>query len=108
MPVSVLKLEGPLFFGTIESLKKTYSKALNHEILVIDMSHVTMIDLSGVFALEDLINSAKAKNIKILVSSANSSIKNVLEKLDFIKHLGKDCYKDSKQDIMAMIFKNQY
>ena len=29
------------------------------------MSFVTMIDLSGTYALEDLINSARAKNIKV-------------------------------------------
>ena len=43
---------------------------LKHEILIIDMNHVTMIDLSGAYVLEDLINTVKAKNIEVFVSNA--------------------------------------
>ena len=50
--------------------------------LIIDMSNVTMIDLSGAYALEDLVKSAKTKNIKVTVSNINSDIKVVLEKLN--------------------------
>ena len=104
--ISVLQLEGPLFFGTVEPLMKNYSKAPKHEILIVDMSCVTMIDLSGIYGLEDLIHNAKAKNIKIFISGANPSIKSILEKVNFIKNLGKDCYKDSKKGIMDMIYTN--
>ena len=52
------------------------------------MGRTTMIDLSGVYALEDLIKNVRSKNIKVFVSNANSKIKQVLEKMDFMKHLG--------------------
>jgi len=100
LSISVLQLEGSLFFGSIVSLMEIYNTAPKHEILIIDMSHTTMIDLSGVYALEDLINKAKTKNIKIFVSSALPHIKEVLEKIDFIDHIGKDNYKDSKESVI--------
>ena len=50
--------------------------------LIVDMSNITMIDLSGVYALEDLVNSAKTKNIKVTISNVNPDIKEVLEKLN--------------------------
>ena len=77
----------------------------NHEILIIDMSSVTMIDLSGAYALEDFINNIKNKNIKVYVTNAKASIKKILEQVDFIKHIGEDYYIDSKQSIMPLILK---
>jgi len=105
LPVSILELEGPLFFGSIESLINIYTKASKHKILIVDMSSVTMIDLSGIYALEDLINNAKNNGIKVFVSNAKSSIKEVLEKIDFIKHIGEDYYMDSKESFTSSILK---
>ena len=105
LPVSVLQPQGPLFFGSVESLMNLYITAPKHEILVIDMSNVTMIDLSGIYALEDLIKNLKSQNIKVFVSSANSYVKNALERMDFIKRIGKDHYKDSKKSIISIISK---
>ena len=77
-----------------------------HEMLIVDMSYVTMIDLSGAYALEDLINNAKANNIKVFVSNANAQIKEVFKKVNFIKNMGKDYYKDSKESVISIILKD--
>ena len=103
LPITILQPKGPLFFGSIESIINIYRSAKKHEILIIDMSYITMIDLSGTYALEDLVNSVKAKNIKVFVSSANIDTKKVLKKLSFMQHIGEDNYKDSKQSIIAAI-----
>lgn len=103
LPVSVLQPQGPLFFGSIEPLMQAYSSAPQHNMLIVDMSHVTMIDLSGAYALEDLIKDAKLKNIKVFVSNATPHIKEVLEKVDFIEHIGREHYKDSKRSIIPFI-----
>tara|TARA_Y100001970_G_scaffold177834_1_gene216660 strand:- start:1300 stop:2997 length:1698 start_codon:yes stop_codon:yes gene_type:complete len=92
---NVFQLKGPLFFGSIESILDIYNNSPKHDILIIDMKHITMIDLSGSYALEDLIKREKAKGIKVFVSNAKPNIKKVLEKLNFIKNIGKDCYNDS-------------
>ena len=101
--VSVLKLEGPLFFGSVVSLMEIYNTAPKHKTLIIDMSFVSMIDLSGIYNLEDLIKVAKSNNVKVLVLSAKSPIKRILEKVNFIDYVGKDNYKDSKESIMSII-----
>ena len=103
LPINVLQLEGPLFFGSIVSLMKIYNAAPKHKLLIIDMTSVTMIDLSGIYTLEDIIKVAKNKNIEVFAVNAKSHIKEKLEKLDFIKNIGKDNYKDSKESIMPII-----
>ena len=92
---NVLELNGPLFFGSIESILDIYANSTKHDILIINMNNVTMIDLSGSYALEDLIKGAQAKGIKILVSNIKPNIKKVLEKLNFSKNIGEDCYNES-------------
>ena len=80
--VSVLQPQGPLFFGSVESLLNIYAKAPEHEMLIIDMSSVDMIDLSGVYALEDLIKNVKSRNIKVRLSNINPDVENVLNNMN--------------------------
>ena len=102
-PVSILQLEGPLFFGSIESLMKAYANIHKHQILILDMSKVTMIDLSGAYALEDVLKSSMDKDIEVFVSNASPEIKVILEQLDVIEHIGKDSFKDSSSSISSII-----
>ena len=81
----------------------TYAVAPKHEMLIIDMSNLSMIDLSGIYALEDLVKDTVAKDIEVFVSNANSHIKELLEKMNFIEHIGKDRYKDSKKSVISII-----
>lgn len=103
LPINVFIPQGPLFFGSIEPLIFAYADALKHEVLIVDMSHVTMIDLSGAYALEDLIKGAEVSNIKVVVSNAMPKIKKVLEKVNFIKHIGENNYTDSKSSVIRII-----
>ena len=108
LPVSVLQPQGPLFFGSIEPLMNAYTSTPKHDMLIVDMSQVTMIDLSGAYALEDLIKDAETKNIEVFVANANPHIKEVLEKVDFIEHIGKDHYKDSKRAVIPIILEHYH
>ena len=102
LPIIVLKLKGPLFFGSIEPLMSAYASSKYHETLIIDMADVNMVDLSGVFALEDFINNLNTNNIKVIVSNAKSQVKDMLEKIGFIDHINEQ-YKDSKKGVMPLI-----
>jgi len=104
LPVSVLQPIGPLFFGSMESLLRTHSTAGMHSMLIIDMSKINMIDLSGVFALEDLIKSSKSQGVRVLVTGADSSIKETMEKVNFIKNIGLENYQESKGNIQSTIY----
>ena len=101
----ILQPEGPLFFASIINLLNIYNHSSKHEILLINLNHITMIDLSGVYALEDLINNAKNKNIEVFVLNENSKINKILNKLNFIKCIKKDHYIDSNNSIINMILK---
>ena len=103
LPVLVLQPNGPLFFATIEKLIQTYSKVKEHELLIIDLSKVTMIDLSGAFSIEDLIIGARKNGIKVLVTGASSEVNNVLSNLGFIKKIGSENYSKSYNSVTSFI-----
>ena len=94
---------GPLFFGSVESLRHIYYNAPAHKILIVDMSHVTMIDLSGAYALEDIINNAQTKNINVIVSNANSKISSILENINFAKNISESHYNQSRESINSIV-----
>ena len=103
LPVNILQVNGPLFFISVQSLIKTYSDASRHEVLIVDINNITTIDLSGVYALEDLIKTALSKNIKVLVLDVNSNIKEKLKKMNFSNNIGKENYIESRQSISSFI-----
>ena len=76
---------------------ENYNDTPKHETLIIDMTNVTMIDLSGIYVLEDIIKVARDKGVTVFVSNANVHIKTVLEKVNFIKNIGEENYKDLKK-----------
>ena len=105
LPISVLELQGPLFFGNIESLMNIYSNKDKYKLLIIDMNHVSSIDLSGAYALEDLIKNIQTKNVEVLLSNQNPKIKKILENMNILNHIGKDFYKPSKESTKSSVLK---
>jgi sulfate permease, SulP family len=103
LPIRVFLPQGPLFFGSVEPLIHAYSVAPHHEMLIVDLSQISMIDLSGAYALEDLIKNVQAKNILVYVSNAKPKIKEILKQINFIEHIGINYYKDSKDSIIPII-----
>ena len=56
------------------------------------MDDVVMIDLSGIYGLEDIIKSAQAKNIQTFILSMDADIEEKIEKIDFFQNIGKINY----------------
>ena len=105
IPISVLKPDGPLFFGSFEILMKKYDSDSGHKVLIIDLKDVTKVDLSGVYALEDFIHNEESKDIKVYVVNINSKIDKMLDRLDFTKNIGSNCYQKSTSSLFDTILK---
>lgn len=99
--IKVLKPQGPLFFGSIEPLETTYQQADEHDILVIDLSGVTMVDLSGAYALEDLIIKAKSDDKDVFVCNATPEVEDLLRRIDVIKHIGERSFFNLAEDAIV-------
>lgn len=90
--IKVLRPQGPLFFGSIEPLEETYHNADNHDVLVIDLGAVPMVDLSGAYALEDLILKAQRDEKDVYICNARHDVEDVLRRIKILDHIGNDSY----------------
>lgn len=62
--VKIYEIQGPFFFGNDHILKKIASS----KILILQMHYVTLIDVTGIFALKELFEKCKKTNTHLLLS----------------------------------------
>ena len=84
---------------------ESYNLTKQHEILIVDLSSVSMVDLTGVFALEDLIKNAMMKNIEVFIINIEPQIEKILLELGFNKNIRSDNFKASRKSIMPILEK---
>ena len=86
--INVLSPSGPLFFGSVEKLIKSYNQIPSESNVIIDMKNITNIDLSGVFGLEDLIKLSQSQNRKVVIANMDENIKKSFNDLRAIERIG--------------------
>lgn len=86
--ILILRPEGPLFFGTSNTLFRAIKQMMHYDILIIRLRRVPMIDLSGAFALEDIIDRAKSKGTVVLLTGLNNLVRETLQQLGIIDKVG--------------------
>ena len=86
--INVLSPSGPLFFGSVEKLIKSYNQIPSESNVIIDMKNITNIDLTGVFGLEDLIKLSQSQNRKVIIANMDENIKKSFNDLRAIENIG--------------------
>ena len=86
--IKILKLEGALFFGSVEKLIRSFNRIPNDNPVIIDMKKLPNVDLSGIFGLEDLIKLSQSQNRNVAITNANEKIRNNLIALKFVENIG--------------------
>lgn len=81
---------GPLFFGSVQKINEVLNSVDDKKTIYIDLSEVVFIDLSGAFALDDAVESFRARGIEVEVFSPNQEINKVLENLNLYKKWQED------------------
>ncbi len=67
--VAIYDINGPLFFGTARlALKNLAVVNPNIRIVILDMTEVTMIDVSAMIAMESIVAELAKKNITLIIS----------------------------------------
>lgn len=79
-----ISLLGPLFFGNIQHLNKIYDSMSGYDRLIIDLKNVSFVDLSGAYALQDIIEAEKSKGKKIKLVNLSEAHKETLERLNIL------------------------
>jgi len=88
--VLVYQMEGPLFFGASSNFLKSAEKHREFEGLILRMHRVPEIDVTGAYALEELIEFFRDRDKFLYVSGMTDQPKNLLKKLRIFDLIGEE------------------
>jgi SulP family sulfate permease len=82
--ISIYDINGPMFFGAAQNaLKVLLNVNKDTNVVILNMQNVTMLDMTGIIALESIVENFKSKDKKLIFSGLNGRILKKLEKAKF-------------------------
>ena len=70
----IMHIDGTLFFGSASQIASRIDDVLENKAVIIDCSTIKSMDISAVFALEELVLTLKAKNVRVIIVFNNREI----------------------------------
>ena len=67
------------------------------------MAEVSMVDLTGIYTLEDILNNGKESNVQMFITGINANIEKTLVQVNFFNDISEDQYENSKESIASFI-----
>jgi len=87
--VIVFAVEGPFFFGAVESFERALANTnTDPRILIIRLRWVPFIDITGLQTLEEVILDLQKRGVKVLLSGANERVSAKMKKAGIIELIG--------------------
>jgi SulP family sulfate permease len=79
--IAVYDINGPLFFGAAEKAIATLSR-VNTQVsgVILDMSDVPIMDMTGIVALESLIRTLRQRKVAVVISNLHLHLQQKLIK----------------------------
>jgi SulP family sulfate permease len=65
--IRTISVMGAFFFGTTSKMQKQVSRLIGTKVVIINLLDVPFMDLSGYFALSEMIDRLKTENIKPII-----------------------------------------
>jgi sulfate permease, SulP family len=87
--VEVFEIDGPFFFGAASKFQDDIS-GRKDKVLILRMRKVPVIDATGLFALEKIIDQARHNGQVVLLSGINSRPYNDIKKSGILRKIGKE------------------
>lgn len=86
--IRVVHIDGQFFFGSATQLISQFDEMLGTKYLILDYPSENLLDISAIFALEDIIIRLQSQKVKILVVLKSDSVKEQFEKHGIVNQLG--------------------
>lgn len=71
----IAHINGVLFFGTASLLMSKMEHLLHHRYVIIDCAAINNMDISAIFALEEMVAQLKDKGVEIMIVISNRKLK---------------------------------
>lgn len=91
--VVVCSIEGPLFFGAVESVEQVLIQTRGEvRVFLIRLRHVPFMDITGLQTLEDAIKTLQQRGLHVMLSEANLRVTRKLLRTGIIQKVGRANY----------------
>jgi sulfate permease, SulP family len=101
--VVIYDINGPLFFGAAEKAMKTLQIVHSDvQVLILDMQDVSLMDVTGMMALEALINDLNKNNVLVIISGLQPRLILRLRKAGIRKIAGKIHFSQDLNEAVSM------
>jgi SulP family sulfate permease len=90
--INIYTIEGPLFFGSTERLEEEIEAILHSKpkVLLLRMSKVPFVDISGEALLSDIVKKFKANKQQVMISGVQPQPKDLFKKTGFYQLVGEE------------------
>lgn len=98
--IRILHIDGQFFFGSISQIVSHFDELLETKFVILTYSSNSLLDMSAIFALDDIIVRLNAQKIKLFLVLENTEVYNQIKALDNVI-LDKNCiFKDENEAIL--------
>ena len=88
--IRILHIDGQFFFGSITQIVSHFDEMLETEYIILNYASHAELDISAIFALEDIIVRLEAQKIKLSLVISNEKVYNQIKDLEIMKQIGED------------------
>ena len=99
----IMHIDGTLFFGSASQIASRVEEVWDNNAVIIDCSDIKTIDISGVFALEDLILTLKDRKVQVLVIFNSRDVAAIALKLGLRKIMNSNSLAFSKEEALEKL-----
>lgn len=101
----IMHIDGTLFFGSASQIASRIDDVLDNRNVILDCSNLKSIDISAVFAMEDLILTLKGQNVRVIIIFNNREVAASTLKLGLRKLIGHKDIAFSTEEAISSIQK---
>lgn len=100
--IAVYDINGPLFFGTAQKAIATISNTTPEvRVIILDMTEVTMLDISAIISMESIMNRLSKRNIGLVINNLQPRMVLKLRRAGIRKQIGKVEFSRSLNDALS-------
>ena len=89
--VLVFRVEGPFFFGAVESFERALASThTDPDVLILRLRWVPFIDITGLQTLEEVVQDLQRRRVRVMVTGANERVAAKMAKAGILDLLGSD------------------
>lgn len=104
--IRILHIDGQFFFGSITQIVSHFDEMLETKYIILNYSSNTELDMSAIFALEDIIVRLNAQKIKLILVIPNEKVYSQIQSLEIVSQLGKDSILMNENDAIKIATEN--